>query len=155
MFRGNFSKNKYPYLGIFPKKGTHFLQFCHKSTPNFQNFGGFAITYRPIVTDFFMKNETHVWGFLAKKRPTLAAHDPLYVVTCEYPPPPGLGVGTSKGKWFSLDLNKFSIDRGRGGGVGQKPLWCAIWVIMMVVCLRVNVEYNSYIWEEKYSYCSS
>ena len=40
MFRGNFSKNRYPYLGIFLEKGTHFLRFifCHKNTPNFQNF---------------------------------------------------------------------------------------------------------------------
>ena len=42
MFRGNFSKNRYPYLGIFlcePRK---------------------ILIIRPIVRDFFMKNGTHV-----------------------------------------------------------------------------------------------
>ena len=42
MFRGNFSKNRYPYLGIFlcePRK---------------------ILKIRPIVRDFFMKNGTHV-----------------------------------------------------------------------------------------------
>ena len=42
MFRGNFSKNRYPYLEIFlcePRK---------------------ILKIRPIVRDFFMKNGTHV-----------------------------------------------------------------------------------------------
>ena len=50
MFRGNFSKNRYPCLGIFPaKKGTHFLRVCHKRHV--------ILKIRPIVRDFFQKTD--------------------------------------------------------------------------------------------------
>ena len=91
MFRGIFFKNRYPYLGIFMKKGTNF--FGHKNTPNFQNFPGFACFVNPLNFEnkthsqgiFFMKNGTHVQRFLTKK-PTQNCGTSLYVLTCEYPP---------------------------------------------------------------------
>ena len=43
IFKDNFSKNRYPYLGmIFLKKRYPFWAICHEHTPNFQNFLGFA-----------------------------------------------------------------------------------------------------------------
>ena len=42
MFRGNFFKNRYPYLRNFLKKGTHFLRFCSKNT-RFSKFHGVHI----------------------------------------------------------------------------------------------------------------
>ena len=58
-----FSKNDYPRLGIFWKKSTHFLRFCHK-TPNFQ---GFIEIFKIRPKDIFFLNGTHVQGFFARK----------------------------------------------------------------------------------------
>ena len=83
MFRGNFSKNRYPHLRISPpphqKKGPISCDFAPKHT----KFSKFLLCelqkflkIRPIVRNFFMKNETHVKGFLAKKLPFLQ-HIPI------------------------------------------------------------------------------
>ena len=78
MFRGNFSKNRpLSYFGIFSKKGTHFLRFCHRSTPNLQNFLGFArkiLKIRPIVTFFFHEKWNPCLWICCKNGSIFAAH---------------------------------------------------------------------------------
>ena len=88
MFKGNFSQNKYSYLGIFPKKKRcPFLRICHKNT----KFSKFS---EP------PKNQTHSYGYFHKKwdpcivisckKPTPNCSTSPYVLTCESPPPGGL-----------------------------------------------------------------
>ena len=50
IFKGHFGRKRYPFLGIFLK-----------------------ITNGPMFRDIFVKNKTHVEGFLVKKRPIRAS----------------------------------------------------------------------------------
>ena len=70
----NFPKNRYTYLGIFKKKVPIPFDFATK-------------THYILVRDFFMKNGTHVLGFLAKNQPILVAHS--LCLNIWVPPPPG------------------------------------------------------------------
>ena len=89
MFRGNISKNRYPYLGIFLKKVPISCNFAVKTHKIFKISHSSHSKHRKflkiIVMDLFIKNDTCVQGFLAKNRPKIAAH-PVHVLSCEYPP---------------------------------------------------------------------
>ena len=63
MFRGKFSQNRYPYLGIFPKKGTISCDFATKTHQIWK-----IVKIGPIVRDFFMKMGLMFRDFFRKKK---------------------------------------------------------------------------------------
>ena len=91
------ASNPYPSLRvIWQKRVPIFKVFSSKIGPFFKNFVIFRVfampkTWKfglsqkswPMFKDFLVKNGTHVWGFLVKKRPIRAAHRRLakYVST--------------------------------------------------------------------------
>ena len=83
MFRGNFSKNRYPYLGIFLEKRYPFVVILQ------QKHNDKILKIRLIARDFFMKNAWGKWDpclGISCKKTTYFGGTSLYVLTCEYPP---------------------------------------------------------------------
>ena len=72
MFRGNFSKNRNPYLGIFPQTRYPFFAILPQKTQNFQTSEPRKILKnRPRVRDFFMNMRPMFRDFLQKTDPKL------------------------------------------------------------------------------------
>ena len=67
MFRGSFSKKKVPMFRDFSEKWYPLLAIIS----NFSGKPRKILKIRPMFRNFFMKNRTHILGFLSKNRPKM------------------------------------------------------------------------------------
>ena len=85
IFKGDFGQKGYPCLRIFLQKWAYFSKilrfsgFSHGENPENHVIWGSVRKVDPCLRIFWVKNGTHVEGFLVKKRPIRAAHPRLAI----------------------------------------------------------------------------